>query len=65
MILERLLKHELLSGNHMLLLVLVAGVVTLSPLLLGSVSRDLFKSMDKTCLAKNRGEIELCRRRID
>ena len=47
MILERLLKHQLPSDSHMLLLVLVAGILTFSPLLLGSVSYDLFKSTEK------------------
>ena len=47
MILERLLKHQLPSDTHMLLLVLVAGIVTFSPLLLGSVSHDLFRRMEK------------------
>lgn len=46
MILDRLLKHQLPS-SHMLLLLLVAGIVTFSPLLLGSVSHDLIKSMEK------------------
>jgi len=47
MILERLLKHQPPSDVQMLLLVLIAGIVTFSPLLLGSVSHDLFNSMDK------------------
>ena len=37
MILEKLLKHQLPSDSHMLLLVIVAGAVTFSPLLLGTV----------------------------
>lgn len=37
MILERLLKHQLPSDSHMLLLVLAGGITTFSPLLLGTV----------------------------
>jgi len=49
-ILDRLLKHQLPSETHMVLVVLVAGIVTFSPLLLGSVSHDLFKGIEKMFL---------------
>ena len=50
MIPDRLLKHHPPSDSHLLLLVLVAGIVTFSPLLLGSVSHDLFASVEKMLL---------------
>ena len=46
-ILERLPKRQVPSNINMLIIVLIAGIITSSPLLLGFVSSDLVNSVEK------------------